>query len=84
MGKYDGLGRKLEESDSELIVRISLEDEGVRSMIGRAYEDLLSCYDYNVSALIRYLKIPRQSFYNKMKKYGINLEKVRRRGSRNS
>ncbi len=80
MKRSDGLRSKLEleKSNSELIIRISLEDKIVFGLIRTAYVNLLRDYDYNVSALIRELKIPRQSFYNKMEKYGINLEKVRK------
>jgi len=82
MSEGKGLGGKLklEESNSELVVRISLEDEKVRGMIKRAYEDLLKDYNYNVSTLSRNLKIPRQSFYNKMRKYGIDLREFRKKG----
>ncbi len=82
MRESEGSGSKLEleESNSELVVRISLEDEKVGGMIKRAYEDLLRNFNYNVSALSRDLKIPRQSFYNKMKKYGIDLREVRKKG----
>ena len=65
-------------SRPEKIVRISLEDEAVRDTISEAYVKLLQRYDYNVSALIRYLDIPRQSFYNKLNLYGINLRELRR------
>ncbi len=80
MKRSDELRSKLEreESNAELIVRISLEDKIVFGLIRTAYVNLLREHNYNVSALIRYLRIPRQTFYNKMGQYGIDLKEIRK------
>lgn len=74
---------KLEEAllndlDPEYIVKLSLEDHEVRNVIRLSYISLLTDHDYNVSALIRFLGMSRQSFYNKMEKYEINLKRIRK------
>ena len=64
--------------DPEIIVRISLEDKRMSSIIARAYVDLLKRYNYNVSALIRDLDIGRQSLYNKLRQYHVDLTRLRK------
>lgn len=65
--------------DSDLIIKISLEDESAKEIIASAYRKILYRYNGNVSTVIRELSIPRQSFYNKLRKYGIDLKTIRKR-----
>ena len=74
--RNNGLERRI---GAETIVRISLEDDGMKNIIASAYRRLLNIYNCNISAIIRDLRIPRQSFYNKLNKYGIDLKAIRRR-----
>jgi len=60
------------------IVKISLEDNGMRKTIASAYMKLLKIYNYNISAIIRYLQIPRQTFYNKLEQYSIDIKELRK------
>jgi len=64
--------------DPANIVRISLEDNSMRKTIAGAYMKLLKIYDYNISAIIRYLEIPRQTFYNKLEQYSIDIKELRK------
>ena len=73
---FDMANKKL--STPEKIIRISLEDEAMKSIISGAYIQLLKKHRYNVSALIRYLDMPGQSFYNKLRQYRINLRGLRK------
>ncbi len=69
---HDGL------DDSETVVRISLEDKRMSAIIAKAYVDLLKRYNCNISALVRDLDIGRQSLYNKLRQYNIDLTKLRK------
>ena len=63
--------------DAEIIVKISTKNKQVKGIVADAYIELLKRHNYNVSALIKYLKIPRQSLYNKIRDYGIDLKWLR-------
>jgi DNA-binding NtrC family response regulator len=65
-------------SDSR-IVAISREDESEWETIREAYDGLLKRFQGNVSQLVEYLEIPRQSLYNKFNKYGIVPEDYRKK-----
>lgn len=60
------------------IVKISLEDNSMRKTIAHAYIELLKIYNYNISAIIRYLEMPRQTFYNKLEKYNLDIKELRK------
>ena len=50
----------------------------MRKTIANAYMRLLKIYDYNISSIVRYLEIPRQTFYNKLEQYGIDIKELRK------
>lgn len=67
----------IEDLDPLLVIKLSREDHEVVYMIKNSYIKMIREYEGNVSELIRVLKIPRQTFYNKIHKYKIDLKRIR-------
>ncbi len=64
------------------IIKISTENKEVSSLIRTAYYELLKQYDYNVSRIILDFSMPRQTFYNKLEQYGIDIKVLRKTKSK--
>ena len=76
--KKRSLEEKVFRLNATSVVKIVHKDEETAPIIRAAYLDLLRQYNYNISRIINYLGVSRQSFYNKLKEYDIPLSDIRK------
>ena len=63
--------------DALNILKLSRGNGSMKSLIKSAYEEVLRQYHFNITRIVKDLDMPRQSFYNNLKKYGVDLKKIR-------